>query len=111
MDVYTLPLAEPQHLQELRELQPAKKGKTMTKPEAKELTAWQDPRIIGATASQTAQIVDENKPHHEAGVTEALCCIVTAVHRAAEAMEQTNRDLAELCDFVREFLPPADKGV
>lgn len=70
--------------------------------------SWRPPDSLGATAADNALKLEQQT--ERAGQIYVLAEVVTAVHRCADTMEQTNRELASLCDLVRSWLPPPKKG-
>jgi hypothetical protein len=105
-----MPLAKSRDLQRMRKLRQTKKGEpvkhyTDTPGEPR---TWRPPDSLAATAADSALQLEQQT--ERAGQISILAEVVLATHRCAETMEQTNRELASLCDLVSSWLAPPKKG-
>ena len=110
MVMHQMPLAEPANLPQLRELRKSTKGETVKHytQTPGETPVWRPPDSLGATAADQALQLEAQT--ERAGQITILAELVIAVHRAAETMQQTNRELKSLCNLVSSWLPPPNKG-
>jgi len=105
-----MPLVEPLNLPDLRQLRPTKKGEPVH-------TIGYTPTIIGEWDNLQSAIRDTlsaaniaEEKSQNAGLIRAQCELLLATHRCAQALEQTNRELNDLCRLVRSWLQPPRQG-